>query len=412
MSMRRVLLAAAAGGWVMASQAQEPAPQRTPRMFTGADATGDHVIALWQFAPGRETADNSNNGHTLALRGASLFSPDGLFGACLESFPVGAGNDKAVGAMAKNHPSLTPEGAFTLELWLKPKPELAEAKQSFLVDKKYFHYARSTPEANTDYGLYLQNAGNSRHVLTATLGFGTDSIWANSQAVQLDAGVWYHLAFVYDGAGTCRFFVDGRSVGKSVHAGRGALTPGRHNLVIGDRVGSTHVGCAAFIDQVRLCRGVLPEYAGLLEVSLGGARTVFRRFEADAAVTVTVANDTSAALADVTVEAALGDAVWRDSRATLGAGESFRIAVPVDTRLRPGAYAMRVTVAGGPAGERRAAEAAANLRIVSRPLPDRMPVLMWGHGDFERLQEIGFTHQLDYLVDYRRVWDEIGRAHV
>jgi len=39
-----------------------------------------------------------------------------------------------VGAAAKDHDALSPRGAFTLELWLKPKPGMAEARQAFLLD--------------------------------------------------------------------------------------------------------------------------------------------------------------------------------------------------------------------------------------------------------------------------------------
>lgn len=95
------------------------------KLYTGAEATGENVIALWQFQPGQETRDASGNGHDLTLRGESRFVAEGPLGGCLESVLAGLENDKPQGASAKNHPRLSPAGAFTLELWIKAKPELA-----------------------------------------------------------------------------------------------------------------------------------------------------------------------------------------------------------------------------------------------------------------------------------------------
>jgi hypothetical protein len=55
-------------------------PFRNP--YAADDATGDHVIALWQFDAGAEAQDASGNGHELELRGAA-FATEGRFGAAL-----------------------------------------------------------------------------------------------------------------------------------------------------------------------------------------------------------------------------------------------------------------------------------------------------------------------------------------
>lgn len=395
---------AAMVGWLMVGLAVGHAQVPAPQPYSATEATGEHVLALWQFNAGQETEDNSGRGHTLKLRGNAGFVPEGRFGSCLESFPARTEDNQAGGGMAANSPQLTPDGAFTLELWLKPKPEMSAAKQSFLVDKKYFHYARDLPQANTDYCLYLEHRSGAGYTITASLGFGTDSVWASSQTVQLEAGTWYQLAYAYDGAGTSRFFVDGKAVGKAVHPGRGAVTAGRNPLVIGDRVGSSYVGCAAFLDEVRLCRGLLPAYAGTLEIGTLGSRTVFRRLEENARVSVSVDNDTSFPLTDITLDATLNGVVRRENGGTLAPGASWHIDVPVDTRLRPGEYPLQLVVTSGPPDRGQTAEANLTVRLVARPAPDRMPVVMWGHGDPEQLKEIGFTHQLAYLVDYGRVW--------
>ena len=101
---------------------EEPEAPPWQQPYTGPEATGPNVIALWQFNGGAEAEDNSGQEHDLTLRGQSRFAGEGRFGVCLESFPADEKNDKPQGALAKNDPRLTPPGAFTLELWFQPKP--------------------------------------------------------------------------------------------------------------------------------------------------------------------------------------------------------------------------------------------------------------------------------------------------
>src|SRR3972149_1579870 len=129
-----------------AGDAVDEPPWQKP--YTGEEATGENVIALWQFNPGEEAKDNSGNGHDLSLRGQARFVENGRFASCLESFPADQENDKPQGASAKNHPGLSPEGPFTLEMWFQPKPEMDDFATVFLLDKKYFHYAKDLPEAH------------------------------------------------------------------------------------------------------------------------------------------------------------------------------------------------------------------------------------------------------------------------
>ena len=122
-----LLLALAERGW--AGEARPPWQTH----YTGAEATGEHVIALWQFQPGQETRDASGNGHDLTLRGQARFTTDGPFGGCLESFAAGAEN-KPQGALAAMRPACHRQITFTLELWFQPSR--AGQPNVFLVDKK------------------------------------------------------------------------------------------------------------------------------------------------------------------------------------------------------------------------------------------------------------------------------------
>jgi hypothetical protein len=362
-------------------------------LYTGSDASGESVLGLWQFLPGKELEDSSAHGHTLTLRGDARVVPDGKFGGCLESFGGGADNDKPQGAMVKSAPGLTPEGAFTLELWVKPKPEFVDFPTVFLIDKKYFHYAKDIPRANCDYCLYVTRTGDGR-------------------PVELPVGEWRHVAFTYDGAGTCRFFVDAVGVGVTRHEGRLGVTAGPHPLVIGDRVGSVHNGFPGFIDQVRLSAGLVPFFTGTVDLSVAGGRTAFVRMEPDASVTAVILNDTGRQLDDVVCTAELAGESRPYSVGAIPAGGTRSLSVPVDTRVRPGAYRLALHLSGMKGTERVSAEQSADVTVVPRPLPHTMPVLMWGGGDIETLKAIGFTHDLKGMTDYRKIWEagEVTRA--
>jgi len=381
-------------------------PEALPwqKAYVGDQATGPDIIALWQFDPGAETVDSSGHGHDLTLRGESRFVAEGRFGGCLESFSAGEGNDKPQGAMAKNAPDLTPAGAFTLEAWFKPKPEMDKDTTVFLLDKKYFHYAKDLPEANHDYCLYLSRTGENRRRLIAFLGFGEDSAQFSSNEVEVEPGKWVHVAFTYDGEGTGRFFFNGQTVGRRTHEGRGAVSPGRYGLVLGCRYGSTHNGFPGLLDQVRISNGVVPFLTGSLEIGVGGARTAYLRMEQGAWAPVLLANDTGKPVTNGSVRVLFGGTERRVALPDLQPKAEYPVEVPVDTSVRPGTYALKLIASAKTGGKALEVEKEIPLTIVPRPLPNEMPVVMWGSGDYQRLKEIGFTHQLTHLADYGKVW--------
>jgi len=386
------------------SVGQESEEQPWQKLYTGAEATGENVIALWQFLPGQETKDNSGHGHDLTLRGQARFVADGRFDSCLESFPADEQNDQPQGAVVKNDPRLTPSGAFTLEAWFRAKPEMDQYATVFLLDKKYYHYAKDLPQANWDYCLYLNRTGENQRRIVAYLGYGQDSAAYTSREVPLEPGRWVHVAFTYDGAGTGRFFFNGEPVGKTVHTGRGAVTPGQYDLVLGDRYGSIHHGFPGYLDQVRLSQGIVPYFTGGLEVEAGG-RAAFVRLEKNASIPVVVTNDTGKLLSGVAVHITFGGQAQEILLPDLAPNQSHTVRVPVDTTVRPDRYPLEL-VASATAGEKKyRVERSLTVTVVPRPLPNQMPVVMWGGGDFPRLKEIGFTHQLVSLVDYGKVWE-------
>jgi len=390
-----IFLLATSGVYAGADTASAP----WKKAYTGSEATGKNVIALWQFKKGEESKDNSGNGHDLKVRGKkSRFVTGGLFGNCLESFPGGTDNDVPHGAYAKNHPSLTPPGAFTIEMWIKPKGEFADRKYVFLLDKKLYNYAKDLPHANRDYCIYVGRQSPETHALYAWLGFGKDSVKYKSSRIKIEVGKWQHVAFTYDGAGAGRFYFNGALVGRTTHKGRGPVKAGKYPLVIGDRVGSTHGGFPGFIDQVRISKGIAPGFEGDLSMELEGSRTSFRRME-NAGLELTLINDTHMTMKNVKATVVAGSTTDTIQITNIEPSGEKKVNIPVNTKLRAGTYSINVDVTAKANNKAYKANKSTSVVIVNRRPPLRMPVVLWSsRGEPKRLKEIGFTHHLIWIV--------------
>lgn len=131
--------------------------------YVGDEATGPQVLGLWKFddEKGLDATSRQPKGE---LRNGKLVAT-GRFGGALESFAGHPEADRSHGFVVPNNPRLSPSGAFTVELWIKPKAE-------FVADE------------------------------------------------------WVHIAATYDGRGRVRFFRNGESFG-GADVARGASWPGR-----------------------------------------------------------------------------------------------------------------------------------------------------------------------------------------
>ena len=224
-------------GWCAGSASGAGTAPAWQSVYTGNEATGPHVVALWQFDAGAGTADRSGRKHVVKLRGQSRFAATGRFGGCLECFA--APKDVPEGAATlRAWADLSPRGPFTVELWMRPKPAMADAKQAFLIDCKYFHYKKDLPQANAGYAFLLRRTG-TRWRPVVVLGFGKETEIYTAKPVTLVAGRWHHVAFTYNGAGTVRVCLDGKDVGGGTFPGRGDVAPPQFALAIGARYGST-----------------------------------------------------------------------------------------------------------------------------------------------------------------------------
>ncbi len=381
--------------------------------YTGTNATGEFVLGLWQMASGAETADSSGKGHALKLRGSGVFSKDDRFGSCLETFDSADGT-KSTGAEVLNSSDMTPAGAFTIEMWIKPKPGFEEyAKGAWLLDKMYVNYKHKDPkmECMRDYAMLVSPPANGKRTLVVHLGFGDSIVTYTSRPVSFESGVWHHVAFSYDGAGEGRFFCDGESIGTGNYPGRKGVVHGKLSIAIGDRYGSGYNGFSGYIAQVRICNRAVRFYSGSMSLSVPG-RTTFIRMEKNSYIDWIVTSNMGVPLKGASLVITIdGVGIKRHKIPELEPGTEVRIHSAIDSSVKPGKYMMKAGIEGAD-GKLCGKEIDVPLAVAPRPLPFRMPVVMWGGPDimdekvFQVVKHIGFTHSLHSPpMDYERIWN-------
>lgn len=381
--------------------------------YHGKEANGPDVLGFWKFDGDQTTflTDSSSHGHSATLRGA-VQNADGRFGACLESsagYPV---VDESHSLHIIRSPVLSPAGPFTVELWIKPKdPDtFPDTIQPVLLDMKYVAYEHS------GFMLSLSRAGaDQTRRLTLQLGTGAASHSWYSQPFALQPNSWRHLAFTYDARGTTTFFVDGDEAGRSTHSAAGPMSAAVRALSIGDRFGSLYNGFPGFIDEVRITKGIR-EFRPVRCVP-DSERFVFVRMSDRAKLTADLRNQTGIRLDAATVVATHPDGTSQlISIPSLSKSQSHRVELPLSTTLKPGTYSVKLSVDVPKWGDSKDGYQSTTeipFVITPRPLPHRMPVVMWGVGgtdgvikEIPRLKKIGFTHCLGLRCDYQKVWDD------
>lgn len=387
-------------------RAQELLAQPWKRPYAGADANGTHVIGLWHLDPDDVTKDSGPRGLAGKLDGAVAVER-GKFGGGIESFPGWPVEDKHHALVVSHHPSLSPAGAFTAEMWLSAKPELATASLAYLLDKKY--------ASHHDYQWLLgapDKSGARRMIVN--LGFGSDSESFATEPLLFAPGEWHHVAMVYDGAGTVRFYRNGSTVGSVSRPGRRSIVAGSHGLSIGDRLGSNYGGFPGFIDEVRISSRALEFSPASMQLSI--ERTAWIRHEPAPSFRVTVKNLQAEPLTGATLSLAALSRTGQGLAADvidvprIDAGATHVVEKSFDTTLRPDDYELRarLKLSGDVPVER---EDSLLIRLVPRSLPHRMPVLMWGIGsptefarELPRLKELGFNHCLGFGASLDAIW--------
>lgn len=393
---------------------QENAAIRWWEAYSGDEVNGTSVLGYWKFdgEGAAFLADSSAQKHAARLQGAKP-NASGKFGGCLESgvgFPIADASHSI--HVAKN-PVLSPAGPFTVEMWLRPYPDDAfpAEVQPVLLDSKY------VPTNHTGFQIFLTKAGSDGSRRFAfVLGTGSRSdTWYAPQPVRLDPEKWQHVAFTYDSRGTVAFFVDGNEVGRVLQPDAGGMAPSKYALSIGDRIGSNYNGFPGFIDEVRITSGIREFRPVALDPDV--SRFAFVRMDSAAEIKAELVNQTGEVLkgAKIVIETP-NQAKQELVLPELKPSARHPVQFPVNATLKPGEYTATVSVevpgwGGGESGYHSRAEIP--FVITSRPLPYRMPVVMWGLGGTKgvveaipTLKSIGFTHCLGLGVDYQKIWDE------
>ena len=243
----------------------EPELDEVKRIITGVAEAGvdaiivqDPAVALLARAIAPTLEVHASTQMTISSALGAKFAKEGRFGGSLRVDAGAEVVDKAHGAVAADHDALSPKGAFSIEMWIRPDERLATLKTAFLLDKKGFPYASNRPNANDDYLLQLVKApGDGEYFIEAQLGFGSESDVLRSRPVKLEAGQGRHVGYSYDGKGTSRVALDGELVGFAQRQGRGPISNGKYRLAIGDRTMSVHAPFSGMIDEVRLSNGLV-----------------------------------------------------------------------------------------------------------------------------------------------------------
>ena len=257
---------------------------------------------------------------------------------------------------------------------------------------------------------------------TLWLGFSNDTDRVVGPAVRIKPGKPTKIAFYFSADG-CVVWDFAGQIKESKLATAVPLAPStQNNPVIGDRACSLYHPFNGVIRRV----SITPCKIDQVVVTTVG-RTAFLRGESPAAIRLKVKNALKVGLAGARarVEQFVEEGRVRQEEIALGylpAEAEEEISCAIETRIRPGWHALRVTV-GGRTDNGIKVNAAHVLGVGVGPrLADRMTALMSGFdAPITALSDFGFTHGHKYIepadVSDRRLYDEalvagIGLMHL
>lgn len=378
--------------------------------YTEQEIDTGKVIAFWDFQGNEPLRDCSGNGHDLTLRGKDTqIVEEGQFGGALEVRLEQEEGDHRQGAVVSSIADLSPQGAFSLEMWIQPGEALQERPVAYLLDKKYLMGTSDHARGNRDYQLILRrmNKGRQEYRLEAELGFGEESETVRSESIRLPVGEWQHVALAYDGEGKAWLYLNGKIVGETEWEDRQGITAGNYPLVIGDRYGSTGHRFPGKISQVRLTSEAvefLPVPAVNWEVS--SARHHFYRMEEEAGLDVSLTNYTGLPLRGLRARFTGVPDTESVSIPDMQRNETVQVKIPVNTALREGTYQGQIVLERDSGRIPDGSVESFTYHLYPRMNSNRMPVIMWGGTrNLEPLKEIGFTH-------YFAIWQGMASRQV
>lgn len=395
--MKRLLTSLLLTAGIMAGAAI-PAP---PRLETALP-----VIARWDFKDRSLTAEGGK--FPMTLRGASTLVPAGD-GFALAVNPENGDNPPISGMMTdKVYRELTPEGGFRLLMSFYP-----DARQytrdsvrsvSTLIDSKYVN--GDDPKYQCGFMVTLEFDGYTfRPVGWFGIHGGTGRVAGKSIVLEPDR--WHVLELNFDGAGMVGFKLDGREAGSGQIAA-GALAPAIEHLTIGDRRGSGYRPFAGWIGGILLAE--LPRRE-LAVIATPTVRRVYAYGEPAAKLHVAAVNSGKIVRDGMTAAVRIEGLEAPPSTTAvprLGAGESARLELPLETRIAPGIRTLLVTLYDN------AQQQLAEDRIEFVVMPPRLPGIsrfLWGGVAPETARELGFTEQFCPITPRSEPMDDAWRIY-
>ena len=160
--------------------------------------------------------------------------------------------------------------------------------------------------------------------------------------------------------------------------------------------------------------------SGTIGLAVSG-RTAFVRMETNGRTDWTISNRTDSPLTGASLLVDLdGFAGQRLLIPTVKPGAELELGFALDTNVRPGHYTMKGRIEGAD-GEVLSREESVPVTIVARPLPFRMPVILWGDPNImdgttlQTMKRLGFTHSMvrsyahsSWLWDLWDVGESVG----
>ena len=130
----------------------------------------------------------------------------------------------------------------------------------------------------------------------------------------------------------------------------------------------------------------------------------FKRMSGTKKIVVNLTNNTSKNLTAGKVLVTAGGQKKSHDIVELSSGKSTTITFDFDSSLRPGKYRCQIEIADQ--SGKVLDSGIVKLYIAPRPVPNKMPVIMWGHGDLHKVQKCGFTHSFVTLLNSKKVFAE------